>query len=107
MINGLNIGIILFLVGLYGIIINKNLIKIVMSISVMGNGIVLFFISLGYIEGNLAPIINPGVQNVVDPVPHALMLTMIVINLCVTALALIIIVWLHKEFGIIDIGEMK
>lgn len=107
MINGINIGIILFLVGLYGIVTNKNLIKIVMSISVMGNGIVLFFISLGYIKGNLAPIINSGVEQIVDPIPHALMLTMIVINLCITALALIIIVWLHKEYGTIDLGEMK
>jgi len=107
MINGLNIGIILFLIGLYGIITNKNLIKIVMSISILGNGAVLFFISLGYVKDNIAPIINPGVENVVDPTPQALMLTMIVINLCVTALALTIIVWLHKEYGTFDLGEMK
>ena len=107
MINGLNIGIILFLIGLYGIVTNKNLIKIVMSLSILGNGIVLFFISLGYVRGNLAPIVNPGVENIVDPVPQALMLTMIVINLCVTALALTIIVWLYKEFGTLDVGEME
>ena len=107
MINGLNIGIVLFLIGLYGIITNKNLIKIVMSTSILGNGVVLFFISLGYVKDNLAPIFNPGVENVVDPTPQALMLTMIVINLCVTALALTIIVWLYKEYGTLDLGEMK
>ena len=107
MINGLNIGIILFLIGLYGIITNKNLTKIIMSLSILGNGIVLFFISLGYVRGNLAPIVNSGIENIVDPVPQALMLTMIVINLCVTALALTITVWLYKEFGTLDLGEMK
>jgi len=107
MINGLNIGIILFLIGLYGVITNKNLIKVVMSLSILGNGIVLFFISSGYVKGSFPPIINPGVENIVDPVPQALMLTMIVINLCVTALALTIIVRLHKEFGTLDLEEMK
>ena len=107
MINGLNISIILFLVGLYGIITNKNIIKIVMSLSIMGNGVVLFFISLGFVEDSVAPIIIPGVDNIVDPLPQALMLTMIVINLCLTALALTIVTWLYHEFGTLDIGEMK
>jgi multisubunit Na+/H+ antiporter MnhC subunit len=107
MINGQNIGIILFLIGLYGIIANKNLIKIIMSLSILGNGIVLFFISLGYVRDSLAPIIIPGVENIVDPLPQALMLTMIVINLCITALALTITVWIHKEFGTFDLGEIK
>jgi len=107
MINGLNIGIILFLVGLYGIITNKNILKIVMSISVMGNSIVLFFISLGYVIDSNAPIMLSGVEKIVDPLPQALMLTMIVINLCLTALALTIGIWLYHEFDTLDIGEMK
>ena len=107
MINGLNIGVILFLIGLYGIITNKNVIKIVMSMSIMGNGVVLFFISLGYVMNGEAPIMVSGVEKIVDPLPQALMLTMIVINLCLTALALTIAIWLYYEFGTFDIGEIK
>ena len=107
MINGLNIGIILFLIGLYGIITNKNVIKIVMSMSIMGNGVVLFFISLGYVMNSEAPIMTSGIEKIVDPLPQALMLTMIVINLCLTALALTIAIWLYYEFGTFDIGEIK
>ena len=107
MINGQNIGIILFLIGLYGIITNKNLIKIVMSLSILGNGVVLFFISLGYVKDSFPPIINSGIENIVDPLPQALMLTMIVINLCITALALTLTVWIHKEFSTFDLGEIK
>ncbi|MGF3585428.1 MAG: sodium:proton antiporter [Thermoplasmatota archaeon] len=107
MINGFNIGIILLLVGLYGIVTNKNVIKIVMSIGIMGNGVVLFFISLGYVTDGGAPIMVAGVENIVDPLPQALMLTMIVINLCLTALALTIVVWLYNEFGTLDLGEMR
>lgn len=106
MINGINIGIVLFLIGLYGIITNRNLIKILMSLGIASNGIILFFIGMGYVQGGVAPIIKTTASTVVDPVPQALMLTMIVINLCDTALALAIIVWLYKKFGTIDIGEM-
>lgn len=106
MINGLNIGIVLFLIGLYGIITNKNVIKMVMSLGVMGNSIVLFFISLGYITDGEAPIMTSGVKQIVDPIPQTLMLTMIVINLCLTALALTIIVWLYHEFGTLDMREI-
>ena len=107
MINGINIGIILLLIGLYGIITTKNVIKIIMSIGIAGNGVVLFFISLGYVLDSSAPIMVSGIGSIVDPLPQALMLTMIVINLCLTALALTIIVWLYNEFGTLDMGEMK
>jgi multicomponent Na+:H+ antiporter subunit C len=103
MINGINIGIVLFLIGLYGIITNKNLIKIIMSIGICSNGIVLFFISIGYVKNAFPPILNTTSTNVVDPVPQALMLTMIVINLCDTAIALAITVWLYKKFGTVNI----
>ena len=107
MINGLNIGIILFLIGLYGIITNKNIIKIVLSLSVISTGVVLFFISAGFIPNSVAPIMISGVDAIVDPLPQALMLTMIVINLCLTALALTFVVWLYIEYDTLDIGEMK
>ena len=107
MINGINIGIILFLIGLYGIITNKNLVKIIMSMAICSNGIVLFFISIGYIKNAFPPIIDTTASiTVVDPVPQALMLTMIVINLCDTAIALAITVWIYKKFGTVNIEEI-
>lgn len=107
MINGINIGIVLFLIGLYGIITNKNLVKIIMSLGISSNGIVLFFISLGYVKGGFPPIISETTSSFVDPVPQALMLTMIVINLCDTALALAIIVWIYKKFGTVNLEDLK
>jgi len=106
MINGINIGILLFLLGLYGIITNKNLIKIIMSLTICSNGIILFFISIGYVPNALPPIIHSTSTHIVDPVPQALMLTMIVINLCDTAIALAIIVWIYKKFGTVNIGDI-
>jgi multisubunit Na+/H+ antiporter MnhC subunit len=107
MFNGLTVGFIIFLIGLYGVIINKNIIKIILSLSIIGSGVVLFFISAGFVPNSSAPIMISGVDRIVDPLPQALMLTMIVINLCLTALALTIVVLLYNEFHTLDIGEMK
>lgn len=105
MINCMNIAIVIFLIGLYGLIVNKNLVKIVMSLCVMGNGVLLFFISIGYVEGGTAPIIT-NTEKVVDPLPQAVMLTMIVINLCLIALALALVMRLYEEYKTLDVREL-
>jgi multicomponent Na+:H+ antiporter subunit C len=101
----MNIAIVVFLIGLYGLATNKNLVKIVMSLCVMGNGILLFFISIGYVENATAPIITNG-DKVVDPLPQAVMLTMLVINLCLIALALVLVIRLYEEYKTLDIREL-
>ena len=42
---------ILFLVGLYGVITRRNLVKIAVSLSIMEISIFLFFALVGYIDG--------------------------------------------------------
>jgi multicomponent Na+:H+ antiporter subunit C len=43
----------------------------------------------------------------VDPVPQALVLTSIVIDMSVTALALIIIIWVYRRFGTAESKELE
>ena len=50
----------LFLVGLYGVIAKRNLIKIIIGIAIMECSINLFFIMIGYVEGGTAPILSNG-----------------------------------------------
>ena len=57
--------------------------------------------------GDEAPILNGKVQNIVDPIPQALMLTAIVIGVCVTALSLAMAVRLYKTTGSLDITIIK
>ena len=54
---------ILFLVGLYGVITRRNLVKIAVSLSIMEISTFLFFALVGYIDGGIAPIVDPA-----DPV---------------------------------------
>ncbi|NPV88810.1 sodium:proton antiporter [Coprothermobacteraceae bacterium] len=98
------------LAGLYGILGRKNLLKIIISLSVATSGLNLMIVSVGYWGfGATAPIfldIKPTLA-VADPVPHALTLTSIVIDVAVTALALSIALWVHKYFGTFDMSKIR
>ncbi|MCX7725311.1 MAG: sodium:proton antiporter [Chitinispirillaceae bacterium] len=98
---------ILFLCGFGGLIIKKNLIKKVIGISIINSAVILLFILEGSTIGNRAPFITTTISspnnNLVDPIPQALMLTTIVVGFCVTALALVLVYLLYKEFKTLDI----
>jgi multicomponent Na+:H+ antiporter subunit C len=100
---------ILFLVGLYGVITRRNLIKIAISLTIMEFSVFLFFALIGYIDGGVAPIVDPAdpVKTYVDPLPQAMVLTAIVIGLATTAMMMAVIIRLYRKYGTFDIREMK
>jgi multicomponent Na+:H+ antiporter subunit C len=94
--------------GISAAVFRKNLIKIVMGISVMGSGVNLFLISLGYREGGIAPIFTGAPQlEMVLPTPQALTLTSIVISVAVTALMLSFIVMLYGHWKSLDTRKRR
>ncbi|NJE25536.1 cation:proton antiporter [Thermococcus sp. MV5] len=88
-------GIIIMLIGFYGLMTKENLIKLVLSINVVSVGLVLFFIGTGYIEGGGVPILPR--RTVVDPLPATLMLTTLVVDVAITSLALALILKMESE----------
>jgi multicomponent Na+:H+ antiporter subunit C len=100
---------ILFLVGLYGVITRRNLVKIAVSLSVMEISTFLFFALIGYVDGGAAPIVDPAdpVKSYVDPLPQALVLTAIVIGLATTAMLMAVIIRLYRKYGTFDIREIN
>jgi multisubunit Na+/H+ antiporter MnhC subunit len=100
---------ILFLVGLFGILTSRNIIKIVIGLSFMEFSVYLFLILIGYIEGGQAPIIIQGMtgQPVVDPLPQAMVLTAIVIGLATKAMLLSTAIRIYKKFGTFDIRKIR
>jgi len=94
------LGFILVILGIWGMLTQKNLFKIVIGFSILDTGINLIIVSLGYVKGKTAPILDSAVNiknatsEVVDPIPSALVLTAIVIGLAVTALMLTYIIQL-------------
>lgn len=92
------------LIGMYGLTNNRNAVKMMMSLTVMGSGVILLFVSVGYVPGGSVPIIGSS-GTLVDPVPHSFMLTSIVINLATTALGLALILQLYKRYKTLDVKE--
>ncbi len=109
----INISLFVFMIGLYGVTSKNNLIKKIMGLTIMNGCIVLFFISIGFREAGLAPILEKGMTGdipttiVVDPLPQALMLTAIVIGISVTALALALIVKIYSKYKTLDIQQLS
>jgi multicomponent Na+:H+ antiporter subunit C len=100
---------ILFLVGLFGALTRRNLIKIAISLSIMEISTFLFFALVGYIEGGRAPIVNPSEpdQIYVDPLPQALVLTAIVIGLATTSLLMAVIIRIYRKYKTFDINKIR
>ena len=98
----------LFLVGLYGVIAKRDLIKIILSIGIMGYAANLFLVLFAYKHGATFPILTGGEPVLmVDPLPQALVLTSIVIELGTTALLVALAVRLFQEYGTFDIAKIR
>ena len=110
------IGFLLILVGFWGVLTQKNIIKIIVGFSILNTGINILIVSLGYVKGKTAPIIDNAVAqtgyhdvstSVVDPVPQALVLTAIVIGFGVTALMLAYAMKLYKAKKTLEINKFN
>lgn len=104
--------ILVLLIGLYGALVKKSLLKVVIGLSVMESGLNLLIVALGYLKGGTAPIFSDGFLNgtnkiMVDPVPQALVLTAIVIGFGVTAVALSLVIRLYRHHGTLNIDEIR
>lgn len=97
----MNIGeiaaIIIFFIGVFGVVSRRNVMKTVISLGLMDVAAILFFIVSGGAGSSSAPI--PGSADSADPVPQALMITAIVIGVAVTAVSLTMLINLYHKYG--------
>ena len=107
----LSSGLMLILIGIWGMLTQRNMIRMIIGFSLTDTGIHMVMVSIGYVTGGTAPIINDAVpmadavNRVVDPVPSALVLTAIVIGLGVTAVMLAFAVRIYKARNTLNIDE--
>lgn len=106
-----------FCAGLYTVLTRRNLIKIVMGLSLMEGSTYLLFISMAYRVGSTAPVLvsPPGGRNahdlvrgnVSDPVLQNFCLTAIVIGVAVTAVFLTIVVRIAQHYRTLDADKIR
>ena len=78
----------------------------VMSLYIMNSGVILLFVSIGYIVGGQAAIFEDSKKLMVDPLPQAVMLTTIVIGLGITALALALAIKIYDEYKTLNTKKL-
>jgi multicomponent Na+:H+ antiporter subunit C len=87
----------LFCLGLYGLIVRRHLVRKIIAVNIIGSGVFMLFVS--YARR------TPDV--LADPVPHAMVLTGIVVAFGATAFALSLAVRIYRATGrpFLDRGE--
>jgi multisubunit Na+/H+ antiporter MnhC subunit len=100
---------ILLLIGLYCILVKKNLLKIIVGLVIVEYAVNLFLVVIGYKSEGHAPIINLSAPEwlYVDPLPQALVLTSIVIGLAVLTMVVAIAIRIYERYGTFDITEIR
>jgi len=105
-------------VGVYGVLAKRNIIKKVIALTIVGDTVNTFAILLGFrastnVVPPVLPTLNPSkevlrrfAETAVDPVPQALVITAIVINLAITAFLLFLAIRIHSLYGTLDYGEV-
>ena len=107
----------LILTGLYGMMLKKNLMKKLIGMNIFQWSIILYYIAIGAKKGGTVPIILSesvggkkiaitGFLNYVNPLPHVLMLTAIVVGVATTGIALALLILINKRFGTVEEDEI-
>lgn len=87
-------GVGLFVLGLHGLIAYVHLLRKILALNIMGSGVFLIMVALAR-RATESP----------DPVPHAMVITGIVVSVSATALALVLLLRLKEATGHSELPE--
>lgn len=102
----------LIIIGIFAALFIDNLIKKIIGLLFIGDGVNLFIITMGYKAGGIVYIYLPGMavdwfaQNASFPLPFALVLTSIVIGASTLAVMLALVIVLYKKYGSIKASKI-
>jgi multicomponent Na+:H+ antiporter subunit C len=99
-------------VGVAIVLFRRNLLRILMGMSLVEAAVNLFLVALGYRHDAVAPIYTnapegAGPATMVLPTVQALTLTAIVIGLATTAMMLAMVLVIHRKTGTLNVNEMR
>lgn len=100
----------LLLIGIYGMLVRPHLVRKLMAMNILQVAVIMFYITVAAKHGATAPVAageGPRVAaDYVNPLPHALMLTAIVVSISTTGVALALAIQIHRRFGTLDETEL-
>ena len=109
--------IILMMIGFYAMTGKTNLVKKLIGLNIFQWSIILFIVSLSAKRDATIPIVLAGHDHVtgpvldaadyVNPLPHVLMLTAIVVGVAITGVALALLLRIHRQYGTLEEDELR
>ncbi len=93
--------IILFFLGMFGMASCGNYMKKLICMNIMQVAVIFFFLCLGQKNGGTIPVTLAGLfkaDDYINPLPHALMLTAIVVSLGTTGLGLAFLMRIKEKY---------
>lgn len=108
--------IILMVIGLYAMIVKNNLVKKIIGMNILQTAIILFYISIAAKKDATIPIIIHGHDGAphaahsvdfINPLPHVLMLTAIVVSVATLGVALALAIKIYRQYGTLEEDEIN
>jgi len=108
---------ILMMVGLYAMIAKNNLVKKIIGMNIFQTAIILFYVSIAYKKGGTLPIIMGDAHggghaavhaaDYINPLPHCLMLTAIVVSVATLGVALALAIKIFRQYGTLEEDDIN
>lgn len=106
--------IVLMMIGFYAMIGKRNLVKKLLGMNVFQWAIILYYISTASKKGATIPIVmgahghfEPAQAiQYLNPLPHCLMLTAIVVGVSTTGVALALIIMIYRRYKTVEEDEI-
>lgn len=109
--------IILMMIGLYAMIAKNNLVKKIIGMNIFQTSIILFYVSTAFKSGKSIPIIAHGhghdahaavhAVDYINPLPHVLMLTAIVVSVATLGVALALAIKVYRQFNTLEEDDIN
>jgi multicomponent Na+:H+ antiporter subunit C len=107
----------LMMLGFWAMVGKNNLVKKLVGMNIFQWSIILFFVSIGSKTGGTIPIIEGGhgehaaelavhASQFINPLPHVLMLTAIVVGVGTTGVSLALLLRIYKSYGTLEEDEL-
>ena len=106
--------IVLLMIGIYAMIVKKNLVKKIIGMNIMQSSIILFYVSIGAKLKATIPILQDysnkdslyQAKDYINPPPHVLMLTAIVVSVATLGVALALAIKIYQQYRTLEEDEI-
>jgi multicomponent Na+:H+ antiporter subunit C len=97
---------VLLVIGMYGMLVKRNLMKKIIGMTIFQTAIYLLYIQGATKSGATIPVrwdeAGTDASAYINPLPQVLMLTAIVVGVAITGVALSLLLVLYRRFGTLD-----